>query len=157
MAQALLRAGADADAALASDGRTPLHLAAANGHVDVLHGLLAAGANVGATLTGAGLQLWTHLHAAAAGGHTAVGVALVAAGAPLQAADEQGRLPADVWPADAPPGEFDVAVAAGLALRADAVARRADAALACVALHVASGRVAVPPPNVVVSVLAALR
>ena len=135
-------------------------MAVQSGHADVVQALLGAGADANAARA---TDCATPLHAAARGGRGAIRTAPVAAGASLQAADADGRFPADLWrgrPRD--PGfsddlDLDVAVATGLALRADAAARRADAALACVALHVASGRVAVPPPNVVVSLLAALR
>ena len=94
---------------------------------------------------------------AANAGNATLCTALVAAGASPAAVDANGRLPADVWPTRrVPPAEFDAAIAAGLALRADAAARREDAALACMTLHVASRR-AMAPPNVVVSLLAALR
>lgn len=75
--QALLRAGAKADAA-AADGTAPMHLAAANGDVPAIEELIAAGASVSAKRKVDGL---TPVHLAAAAGKAEALRALLAAGA----------------------------------------------------------------------------
>ena len=58
------------------DGLSPLHLAAASGHAEVVEALLAAGAGIEVKEKGG----VTPLHCAAASGHVAVVEKLLAAG-----------------------------------------------------------------------------
>ena len=82
--QAALAAGADADAPLEGDGRTPLVMAARCGHVDGIRALLTAGADPGAPAGWFG----SPLRHAAAEGHLDAVRALVEAGAPLVSRSE---------------------------------------------------------------------
>ncbi|ESU18178.1 hypothetical protein FGSG_11425 [Fusarium graminearum PH-1] len=92
----LLAAGADVNAAAASEhGRTALEAAAEGGHLKVIEKLLAAGADVNAAA--ASKHGRTALQAAAEGGHLKVIEKLLAAGADanaaaLQAAAKEGYL-----------------------------------------------------------------
>lgn len=76
--EALLAAGADV-AALDLSSRTPLHLAANVGQVEVVRMLLRAGADVNACEASSDgcADNWTPLHAAAWGGDTGVVTALL--------------------------------------------------------------------------------
>lgn len=75
--QALLAGGADPNRAQ-GDGTTALHMAALEGHAEVVDLLLAAGAEVGGTTR---IGAYTPLHLASQGGHGAVVSALLAKGA----------------------------------------------------------------------------
>ncbi len=75
--EALLARGADPNPAR-GDGMTALHLAALEGHPDVVATLLEAGAEVGATTR---IGAYTPLHLASQGGHGAVVRALLENGA----------------------------------------------------------------------------
>ena len=76
-AQALLARGADPNLAQ-GDGMTALHMAALEGHADVVSVLLRAGAEVGATTR---IGAYTPLHLASQAGHGAVVRALLGKGA----------------------------------------------------------------------------
>lgn len=94
----LVRAGAEVDA-VDGLGRTPLHLAAADGRVERVHELLRLGASVFKS-DAAGR---TALHLAAQGSSIEVVDALLAAGAPRSARDHEGRTARDLarpatWP-----------------------------------------------------------
>jgi hypothetical protein len=85
--RALLAFGANASAAAAHSGSTPLHLAARSGALAVVRALLGAHARVDAT----NAHGQTPLHVAAAAGHADVCAALLAAGADADASDAWGR------------------------------------------------------------------
>lgn len=74
-------------AALADHELPPLHQAAADGQVERVRELLAAGARVNAVTE----TNWTPLHAAVAGGHVEVCRLLLAAGANVHVRDNEGR------------------------------------------------------------------
>ena len=76
-ARALLAGGADPNLAR-GDGMTALHMAALEGHADVVSALLEAGAEVGPTTR---IGAYTPLHLASQGGHAAVVRALLDDGA----------------------------------------------------------------------------
>lgn len=85
--ESALRAGAAADAA-SSNGVTPLMLAAANGHKDIVALLLSKGADVHAVTT----DDWVSaLLFAAWGGHTAVTDLLLDSGADIEYVDRGSR------------------------------------------------------------------
>jgi|WetSurMetagenome_2_1015567.scaffolds.fasta_scaffold32982_3 ankyrin repeat protein len=71
-------------------GATPLHLAAASGHKDIVELLLAHGADVNAI---DGDDGWTPLHWAANGGHKDAAELLLANKADINAKDGYGRTP----------------------------------------------------------------
>ena len=92
--RALLDAG---DAAVnegdaAREFETPLHLAAAEGHVNVIEALLASGATPAAA-TSAG---WTPLHRAALWGQTKAAAALLRGGADFRLREVHGASPRDI-------------------------------------------------------------
>lgn len=76
MVNALLAAKADVNASPTEHDQTALEAAAGGGHLEVVHALLAAGANIDAEKSGR-----TALRAAQEGDHTGVVQALLAAGA----------------------------------------------------------------------------
>jgi ankyrin repeat protein len=86
--QQLLEKGADVNAA-DSYGRTPLHRASENGHLEVVQLLLEKGADVNA----AGSDGWTPLHRASGSGHLEVVQLLLEKGADVNAAASDGRTP----------------------------------------------------------------
>ncbi len=71
---------------------TPLHEAAAMGHLEVARLLLERGADVNAK----NKHGFTPLHFAAGIGHTDVAKLLLEHGADVNAKDEHGRTPADI-------------------------------------------------------------
>ena len=119
--RALLRAGADANAAR-GDGITALHLAAEHGHVEAARALLDAGAATGA---GTRIGRYTPLHLAARAGHGEVVVLLLESGADARAATTTSGATALHLAAGAVRGQR--AVAALLAHGADPNAREASA------------------------------
>lgn len=93
MCELLLSLGADANAATASGGATPLHRAAFTGHLSIVQLLLSAAAAPSAQ----DADGQTALHKAEQQGHAAVAAALRAACPSLDGvADKRGRLPADL-------------------------------------------------------------
>ena len=156
----LLDAGADVNGA-DGGGRTALLAAAADKNVAVVRTLLAAGASVDKCLAcgtsalhlAAGLPL---LKGRSENDRETIVTELIAASGPAGALRHGTQLARDIWTRQrGSPASYDVAVAAGTALRAATVAAREAAALAHVTIH-ATTRPA-PPPNVVVGTLAALR
>ncbi len=89
VAELLLEAGAEVDAATRPPGLTALFCAAWKGRADVVELLLEAGAAVDATCP----LGRTPLHQAARAGHADVVALLLKGGADLQAADDQGKAP----------------------------------------------------------------
>lgn len=85
----LLDGGADPQRPC-TDGKTPLHIAAQNGHAAVMRRLLEAGAPPSPAMAEGGP---TPLHFAAADGNPEVLTALLEAGADLHAADRDGDTP----------------------------------------------------------------
>ena len=75
------------------DGKTPLHWAAAQGHLSIVSALIAAGADVNEK----GFRGWTPLHEAAAlinsSDRLSIILALIAAGADVNAKDDDGKTP----------------------------------------------------------------
>ncbi|KAG2492688.1 hypothetical protein HYH03_009102 [Edaphochlamys debaryana] len=89
--EALLQAGADVEAAMATEEQArPLHLAAAGGHADVIRALLKAGACVDALQSDSG----TALHLVARNGHLEAAKVLLEAGADKEAQTENNYLTA---------------------------------------------------------------
>ena len=88
---ALLVAGANPNAQ--TEGKTPLHTAASNGHTQIVEALLAAGANPNAQTV---YERRTPLHAAASNGHTKAVATLLAAGANPNVRNRRGLIPLDV-------------------------------------------------------------
>jgi ankyrin repeat protein len=86
MVDTLLELGAAVDQQHGSTQMSPLHMAAANGHVDVVALLLNSGASVDAHDD----QQWTPLMFAAQEGHTQVVTTLLAAGADVDSGDDHG-------------------------------------------------------------------
>ena len=75
-------------------GRTPLFIAAHEGHKEIAELLLAKRADVNAK---DGKYGWTPLHhAAVSGGHKEVAVLLIAKGADVNARDKDGKTPLDL-------------------------------------------------------------
>lgn len=100
MCQLLLDAGAPPEAR-DTRLRTPLHLAAANGHASIVDCLLSS-RSVGGKGGGAGLRSptlskehsgFSPLHLACEGGHEGATVALLAAGAPPDVSCDAGYTP----------------------------------------------------------------
>ena len=91
LAKRLIQAGVPA-AATATDGTSPLHIAAARGEVDLARTLLEAGATVSATVA----EGLTSLHIASARCHPDMVRALIAAGADKSAKDNSGATAAAV-------------------------------------------------------------
>lgn len=87
----LLAHHANANLATFGQERTPLHYAAANGHVDIVNALLEADAKVNARDDG----LSTPLHEAAKSGSVGCVLALIQHNAQLDAGDCHGKSPAD--------------------------------------------------------------
>ncbi|KAL5331401.1 hypothetical protein ACEPPN_000931 [Leptodophora sp. 'Broadleaf-Isolate-01'] len=73
-----------------SYGRTPLHWAAMNGHIEVVKQLLEKGANVAVANSSGG---WTPLHQATWNGHVEVVKQLLEKGANTTVTDSEGRTP----------------------------------------------------------------
>jgi ankyrin repeat protein len=86
---AALLAGADPNAFRGAIPMTPLQRAADSGHVAAITTLVAAGARVDCTNSGA----WTPLMIAALNGHTAAVDALLTAGADVHRVDTLGHTP----------------------------------------------------------------
>lgn len=76
----------------AQEFETPLHLAAAEGHVNVIGALLSCGASPAAA-TSSG---WTPLHRACLWGHTKAVAALVRSGADFRTREVHGSSPRDI-------------------------------------------------------------
>ena len=76
----------------AREHETPLHLAAAEGHVNVVEALLSAGAAPSVTTTAG----WTALHRAALWGQAGAAAALVRGGADFRVMEVHGATPRDV-------------------------------------------------------------
>ena len=89
VARALLRSGANAEAAKTRDGNQPLHRASELGHVDVATALLEAGAAVDAPAAGG----WRPLLLAIARAHTQLAISLLEHGASPHHARDDGLLP----------------------------------------------------------------
>lgn len=87
MVQRLISYGADFEQRTAGLGRTPMHVAASKGRLEVVEYLIARGAAL--QYDGVG-DLSTPLISAAREGHTAVVSALIQAGANVDAADVLG-------------------------------------------------------------------
>uniref|UniRef100_A0ACD5WRG8 Uncharacterized protein n=1 Tax=Avena sativa TaxID=4498 RepID=A0ACD5WRG8_AVESA len=87
---ALFSAGVSLDSA-DSQGRTALHMASANGHLDVVEYLIQNGANVNST----NLEKNTPLHWACLNGHIEVIRALICAGATVSALNSHEKTPMD--------------------------------------------------------------
>jgi len=77
---------------LKQSGRTPLHLAASRGHLDVARLLVESGADVDARSEFG----YTPLHVAAMEGYLDVARLLVESGADVDARDKKGRTPLDL-------------------------------------------------------------
>jgi ankyrin repeat protein len=86
---ALLRAGADVNAATASDSWSALMGASRWGHTATVNALLRAGADVNAATASDG---WSALMLAAARGHSSTVTALLAAGASVNAQMRNGKM-----------------------------------------------------------------
>lgn len=71
------------------NGKTPLHIAASNGHREMAELLIAKGANV----NGADVNGWTPLHEAARKGYGHVAELLIAKGAEVNAKAKSGETP----------------------------------------------------------------
>ena len=85
----VLKAKGITDINARSDGSTPLHEAASEGHTDVVIALIAAGADVNAQNE----RGYTPLHWAADRGHTETVRALIDSGADVNLADNSGWTP----------------------------------------------------------------
>ncbi|KAF5833799.1 tankyrase 2 [Dunaliella salina] len=88
--QAALSGGANVDAA-DEQGRTALHMASANGHLEIVRRLLSAGADAESKNAGSN----TPLHFACLNGHLEVARALLEAGAKASVVNSAGRTPID--------------------------------------------------------------
>jgi ankyrin repeat protein len=78
------------------DGWTPLHMAAEEGHREIVDLLIAKGADINATAgAGAGVG-WTPLHEAAEEGHKKVVGLLILKGADINVKNGDGRTPLDL-------------------------------------------------------------
>ena len=90
VARLLLDFGAHKDPARSDDATTPLHVAAYEGHLELLGLLLQAGADKDATMTDDGA---TPLYLAAQNGQEQVAKLLLEAGAKIDKADDDGMTP----------------------------------------------------------------
>ena len=109
------------DARLSAEGEagwTPLHAAVAEGDLEALKALLAAGADPNAEALDDGIPLGTSLHLAAENGNLEFVRVLLAAGADLDARDGDGATPLHLAAAHGHPELVQALLAAGAAPRA---------------------------------------